>query len=632
MKLFHEIKKNLKIIFRSWTSIMLLILGPLMLILLIGYAFSGTDIHDINLGVLSENPASIEPILTKISEDGNITYYSDITLCTEDMKLEKVHICIDFGKDFISKDKIPTGDITFYFDNTRSKITNEIVSNIKDVLGVTSEEISLEATTTIFDNIQKLVLFLKEKSSDIKDLQDESENIKQDLTVRKQKLIETREEFLPSYIIIKDLQDEINSLTENFSDNILKTKEQISTIKDIINNIENYNENILKLINAPSQVYIGSGYASFSLPFSDDFEIYNISEIEILNISGTKLTISYPDEELIRIQKSIINISNLTDEQILGILITALDYKLKELNTNLNYLETNIDNIDSKYIETKEKFNSLITEIDNIKILLDEEIQNTDTYIQKIDIANQKITIIKEELDKGLDNLAFINPDIAEKIIKPIIESYEALEKDLKNIKQVFPLLLSVVIIFISILFSNIVTLSEIHSKAFFRNLIAPVKDINFTLGLIITNYIVVFFQILILLLVAKLQFELEVFTHFKEILVVFTLLSLCFILIGMIFAYLFKNEQTSILTTTFIALGFFLFSDVVTPLELMPKLAAIVASLNPIVISTKVLKQIIIFNLPLKALKTELLTLTLYVIIAFILMLFAAKLSRSRR
>ena len=41
MLLYHVLKKNITIVFRSWTSILLLILGPMILIGIIGFAFSG---------------------------------------------------------------------------------------------------------------------------------------------------------------------------------------------------------------------------------------------------------------------------------------------------------------------------------------------------------------------------------------------------------------------------------------------------------------------------------------------------------------------------------------------------------------------------------------------------------------
>ena len=51
-KLPTIIQKNIKLVFRSYSSLLLLVLGPLLLILLVGFAFGGSALHDINIGII----------------------------------------------------------------------------------------------------------------------------------------------------------------------------------------------------------------------------------------------------------------------------------------------------------------------------------------------------------------------------------------------------------------------------------------------------------------------------------------------------------------------------------------------------------------------------------------------------
>ncbi|MBT3465456.1 ABC transporter permease, partial [archaeon] len=205
-----------------------------------------------------------------------------------------------------------------------------------------------------------------------------------------------------------------------------------------------------------------------------------------------------------------------------------------------------------------------------------------------------------------------------------IMENYEPLLPGVENIKIAFPGMLTIIIIFISILFANIVTLGEINSTAFYRNLITPVNKLIFTIGLMITNIFVVLFQVVILLLVAKFSFNIDILSQFGPLIFIILLLVLLFSSIGMIFALLIRNEQSSILTTTFVALGFFLFSNSVTPLETMPKLAASIAAKNPYVIASSAFRKILIFNVP--TIKTEVIYLLSYFIIALILVIYLTK------
>ena len=184
--------------------------------------------------------------------------------------------------------------------------------------------------------------------------------------------------------------------------------------------------------------------------------------------------------------------------------------------------------------------------------------------------------------------------------------------------------MLSIIIIFISILFADIVTLSEINSKAFYRNLIAPVKKLLFSSGLMLTNILVVLFQVSILLCVGYFNFNINVFNHFGLLLIIVLALVVLYTCLGMIFAFLIRNEQSSILTTTFVALAFFLFSNQVTPLETMPELAALIASKNPHVLASAAFRKLLIFGVP--AIKNELLWLLCYLVISLVLVVYLTK------
>jgi hypothetical protein len=100
-----------------------------------------------------------------------------------------------------------------------------------------------------------------------------------------------------------------------------------------------------------------------------------------------------------------------------------------------------------------------------------------------------------------------------------------------------------------------------------------------------------------------------------------------------MLIAVVLKNEQTSILTTTFVVLGFFLFSDAVTPLETMPGLAAFFASRNPFVLASIAFKKIIIFGVGMPGIFQEFTYLASYLLAAFFILIIVSlfKLKKTR-
>jgi ABC-type polysaccharide/polyol phosphate export permease len=213
-----------------------------------------------------------------------------------------------------------------------------------------------------------------------------------------------------------------------------------------------------------------------------------------------------------------------------------------------------------------------------------------------------------------MDKLVNLDPTLAEKLIKPITESFEQVLPGVKNIQSTYPMILATITIFISILFSNVVTILEINSKAYIRNLLSPANDIVFTIGLAITNFLVVMTQIFVMLLVGEFRFGISIFSNLANVLPIVMMLVIIFMLLGMCFAYITGTTQTSILLTTFLALGFFLMSNAVMPLESMPPSAASIAAFNPVVIGTNMLRQALLFHVPISLMYDQAIILLAYI------------------
>lgn len=616
-KLLHEQIKNFKILFRNISSLLLLIIGPLALILLIGFAYSGEGIHSVNIGAISNDFETLEPAFANFSSFAEIIQYNNVESCVKDMALEKVHICLEFGKDFMQNSgDIPTGTIVFYYDNSKKALSTKIVDSISEFFGVQADKISLDSATTIFQNIENMVVYLYDRNADISTIVNESLSIKHDLILRKEKLIEVQEEFTPTYNNIKkiqqnldDMNKDINTSYEEFNDSLDVVETNLELVKSQLL--------LLKIFFPSTKIYISNTTYTTNLSFFTDNNI-TYFDLDDLNYSVINKSISIPE-----FNRSI-ELNELSEDISTGFIINAALDSIKVFEDSLLALHNNIDTYFFYIEKQKTEFDKAVDLLDTIDELLEADIRTSDEYIQKIDSAVQKMIVVQKELNSSLKELSKLDPELAQQLVNPIMENYEPLLPGLENIKIAFPSMLAIIIIFISILFANIVTLSELNSKAFYRNLIAPVKKFIFTGGLMITNIFVVFFQVAILLLVAHFSFKIDVVTHLGSLLIVVFVLVLLYTCLGMIFAILIRNEQSSILTTTFVALAFFLFSDQVTPLETMPKLAALIAAKNPQVLASLAFRKILIFGVPV--IGTELLWLIGYLVIAFALVIYLTK------
>jgi ABC-type multidrug transport system permease subunit len=557
-KVPYEVYKNLKLIFRNWTSLLLLILAPLFLILIVGYSFSGENLHGIKIGIKADNSINLSEFKQNVSSFAQIKNYDDINDCLVDMALEQTHMCLELkGNLAAKKGEIPTGEVAFYYDNTKKKTSLLLLTQIKDYFGITSEKISLMSTQQIFDNLQQLLTFLNDRISDIEQVKNESVSIQNDLIDRKQKLVQIRDDFTPKYLLIKSIQEKINS--------------QVSL----------FNQTADSLLSA---------------------------------VSGVKNATAALDD-----------VSNTT-------VIEPLDSRLALLITQINTLETRTNATIAEIVSIKTSLDSVVVQLDTINTFLNEEIERTDKYIELIKKSTAQIEETLSQAKDKMKDLSKIDPALASKIVKPITQSFEELVKGLTSVQVTFPVILTTVIIFISLIFSTMITLLEINNKAYTRNILAPVDDAVYTLGIAFTNLLVIGAQIGVLLVVAQASFSVNISEQLGSIIPMIALIMFTFISLGMIIAYKSKSVQTSVLMSTFVALGFFLFSDAVNALEAMPEIASYLAMLNPVVIANSMFRMIFFFGLKLWHMPVKLGILVLYFFIAGYLLIRVSKKKNQQR
>jgi len=309
----------------------------------------------------------------------------------------------------------------------------------------------------------------------------------------------------------------------------------------------------------------------------------------------------------------------------LGAAIASLEASMDSVESSANATIAQLNGI-------KQPLDSVVLELDKIDKLLNDEIRRSDTYVALIQESVAEIDDVSDNAKANMKDLKKLDPSLATKVVRPITQSFTALLKDVKDVQIAFPILLSTVIVFISLLFSNMITLLEINSKAYTRNILAPIDDLIYTIGMAITNFAIISIQVIVLLLVAQFNFSIDVWGHLSTALPVIVVMMFIFIFLGMIIAYLSSNMQTSILLSTFVALGFFLFSDALNALEAMPVVAGIAAIFNPVVIANKMFGMIFFFSAKLWARPLNMTLLLLYLIGSGVLLVWISKKKNRQR
>ena len=563
----------------------------MLLILIIGFAFNGDELHDIKIGAVASDLSEVQPVLDNLASDEiEILKYGSIYPCILEMNQSKIHLCAVFSQDFSVSSESISGEITFYYDNSRYNLVRFILEYLKEQLSVTSDEISLEATSIILSDIEDFVDLMEDTQLKLGELKKEAFLLKRDLIVMRAKLEDIDNQFDPKYQQLKDLQ-------EPLMDNIKilkKAKLSDNESQQIISYLTILNNQLTDL-----QTNSVTTYALLSTATSQ----YNTALQTISNASLISLNLSTIELSHIPFNETM---DLITDTQKL------IDKTVDNLNTTnfvLDSTEDYIDNLDTE-------LNNIFLELDEISLFLDDSLLMLNTTIENIDTAIIEIDRITTELDENIEKFGVLDQESAEKLINPINSEFEPILGELPKINLIFPILLIFVITFISILLSNMVVLNELHSPSYFRNFLIPINNLYYIAGLFITNMIVTMIQIAVLLIVSYFNFGIDILSVFFDLSIAIISITTIFVLIGMFFAYLIRTKQTSILICTFFSLAVFLFSDVIFPVEIMPKSAAFFANLNPLLIGENVFRKIIFFDIGIFQQPTELILISAYILI----------------
>ncbi len=148
------IKKNLKILVRSKTSALIILLGPLVVILLVAAAFNTTTLSNIKVASYSESYSELtESILDQLSSDQfSVIRMDSEELCIEGIKTGNHHVCAVFDSDLSVSSE--NNNIDLYADNSRVNLVWIVLDSISKKITSKTTELSKELTSTLLATLK----------------------------------------------------------------------------------------------------------------------------------------------------------------------------------------------------------------------------------------------------------------------------------------------------------------------------------------------------------------------------------------------------------------------------------------------------------------------------------------------
>ncbi|MBI4739453.1 ABC transporter permease [Candidatus Woesearchaeota archaeon] len=552
-KVFTIIAKNFKLLVRAKTSALVIFLGPLLLVSLLGMAYSNSSDYTPTVAVYSNEYTNLTySLLDKLkAQKFDVTRYPNIEECTQAVKRGDAKACIQFPNNM----KIEEGaanEIAFYVDYSQITLVWLMLDAMSTGVSEKSKEISKDLTTDVLNKMTAVEDNLRLEKAKFAQIVTDHGNLRASIVDVKGK------------VAALDIGVDFSGLDiaggKSQADGVLA--QYVSMRASVLNSIISALNKTTKIRSDLQNV---KSNASGAVQSQIDSIIGELNSAELL-MNSAKSTAS---SDLVLANASIISIKN------------------------------NFDTI-------SEKLTAAQSRIAGVKKSRDDLLVSFDTVTMAIDGISVKLGEAEKLIDEALAQISSVKIKNAAQIASPLTTKISPIVAPPSHFNSLFPTLLVLIIMTTGILFAAILVVSEKKSRSFFRNSITPTTFATFAVATYLTAFLVLLLQLLLFVSVSALFFKAQVLTNSADIAILLFLTMSLFILIGMLVGFLFRSEEIVTLAALTLMTLFLLFSNTVIPLESLPVALKGIASFNPFVISEGLLKQTVLFSLGIKTMAKQ--------------------------
>jgi len=556
------INKNLKLLLRSRSSALIFILGPLLLIMLVGFAFNSIGTRNMDIGIYSESYSEVTLSFVKEIADGpfrTLQFKSEET-CIENIKKGTVTACVIFPPDLDITDT-NIEEIMFYVDYSKLNVVWQVMDRIKKQLTKASDSFSLDLTNVLLTSLDT-----------VQDHANKTYPIISDSRSRSDLLVSQIKQSSGSMDGI-DLDLDMSSL--DFDD----VKLEIGTLK----------HSVAAMYDGLDKMY----------KKAKDLNNYGLSQ--------ALLCTATPEEET--------SLRAKLDFNQVGVFKSDIDDDYSSALSKLNYSY-------NKVADIEKEINDLDRRLSSGESLRDELQSNLSKTITLVDVNNQNLALIKNRIAKIESVIDGLEVKDAENIVTPISTNIKPVIAEKTNLMSLFPNLVTLVTLFMCVLLAATIVVTEKKSTAYFRNFISPSSDFNFIIASYLTNLLLMLMQVGVILFIANYYFQTHVSANLFAISLILFLLITLFTLIGMFVGFIMNSQDTVTIGAIVVSSIMLFMSDMIMPLESMPAYISNIASYNPFIIGSDLLKKAILFQKPAGELSSDITLLIVYSVMMFLIVM----------
>ncbi|MBD3204531.1 hypothetical protein GF327_09650 [Candidatus Woesearchaeota archaeon] len=289
--------------------------------------------------------------------------------------------------------------------------------------------------------------------------------------------------------------------------------------------------------------------------------------------------------------------------------------EMRELTDSIKDIDENLDELSNKLAVSKMAQRDVLPKLKDIK-------ERSSTIKAKL---QESRTILR----KAVDDINSIKVTAPKNIVSPITTNIQPVNKEKTTLNYMFPSLIVLLIMFVGLILPSILIIIEKNSRSFFRVFTTPTKDYYFIISDYLTALIFMTIQILVIFLISEYYFKINLSSSIFQLLLLLFLVSTVFIFSGMLIGYLFDSEEIATLASLSLGSLFLFTSGIIFPIESMPQYVIDKVRFNPFVLSSEMLKKILIFEVPLSSIEFSLKVMILYSFVLLIIIFLIQRLSK---
>lgn len=558
--------RNFKLLLRNKAQASIIFLAPLLILFIIGLAFSTQTDQRISVGYYTPDANEFSTEFVNLLKDSNYTIkeYSAYDLCKNAIGVGEIHLCVAFPSEFeLGNNK--QNHVEFLIDNSKVNFFSTVADQINQDFNLKARELSSGLTSEILSKLNQTSSEISDKGELIAKLKVENAEMAAAIKTAETSLSSSSVSFDKDTLGLNKL--DIESVTEELDELVGST---ITDTEKYLEDLEDFRDDV-------------------------DSKLNN-SDIEDLDEIINKTT-----EKLQALKKERSSSTNSTKKEFSDRL-DDLDSDLQDLENKLSFASGKQSDVKARLLELKTKNAQNLAKI--------ESIESTFAAITS-NIGQTEIT----DLDV---------------IVNPITYKVEPVVTDESSLNFYFPYLIILIICFIGLLLASSLVIMDKLSTAYFRNFVTPTHDTTFLIGIFLTSFTIVAIQVTLLVSIYHFYFGRDVLVNLPTTAIILGFAVSIFILIGMVLGNLFNSEASNMLSVISLSSIMIFISDLVFPLERMPEQVAMLNTMyNPFYICSDALRKAMVHNVDFYVLLDQLLILGLYVITLSAILVATYKLNK---